>query len=132
MSTSPQLTEQQAFLGIAMSIAGADGRLTMDEIEDVVNFIARMEMFHDQDVDVDGVYDLLKEHGVDAFTIAASDKLSQPIRETAFALAVEVAMSDGDLGQEEMTLIKKLIPSLKIDESIAHAVVTVMEIRSRG
>ena len=55
MSTSPQLTEQQAFLGIAMSIAGADGRLTMDEIEDVVNFIARMEMFHDQDVDVDGV-----------------------------------------------------------------------------
>jgi tellurite resistance protein len=70
----------------------------------------------------DCTYLLRQEDGLDrAFDIIA-EALPEKLRETAYALACDVAAADGELAEEELNLLHMLRARLGVDSLIAAAI----------
>jgi hypothetical protein len=65
---------------------------------------------------------LQEDGGLDAILGLVKEALPSHLRETAYALAVEVAASDLSVGQEEMRLLQLLRDALEIEKLVAAAI----------
>ncbi|MFZ3035596.1 MAG: tellurite resistance TerB family protein [Parvibaculum sp.] len=65
---------------------------------------------------------LQEDGGLDAVFGLVSDALPPHLRETGYAIAVEIASVDLPVGQEEMRLLQLLRDALGIDKLIAAAI----------
>ncbi|MEM9443413.1 MAG: tellurite resistance TerB family protein, partial [Pseudomonadota bacterium] len=98
------------------------------EIETIGRIVRYLPIFRDFDHDRltevgrDCTYLLREEDGLDqAFDIIA-EALPDKLRETAYALACDVAAADGALAEEELNLLHLLQTRLSIDSLIATAI----------
>ena len=62
------------------------------------------------------------EDGLDAVLGLVKEALSPALRETAYALACEVAAADGKLEQEELRLLEMIRDELDVDRLHAAAI----------
>ncbi len=65
---------------------------------------------------------LRDEDGLDQACAMIAEALPQSLRETAYALACEVAAADGDLASEEIDLLRLLRQRLSLDRLVAAAI----------
>ena len=125
---SQAIDHHSALIYTMVLVSAAEGVMTDQEIETIGRMVRFLPVFRDFDperlTDVGReCSDLLhEEDGLDrAFDIIA-EALPPKLRETAYALACDVAAADRELAEEELNLLHMLRGCLGIDSLIAAAI----------
>ena len=133
---TPAFDPQKAIMTIVLSSIAADGNVDDGEISKLRLMCARSPVFASNTTDEDNdVIDFaLKQitQNSSACLNQAAEALTPDLRETAFAFAVEMVMSDGMVGDDENAFITNLVGILGIAEDVALAIIQVFTILKRG
>jgi uncharacterized tellurite resistance protein B-like protein len=122
------LSPQDALVAVMMAVAAADERLTDSEMVSISAIIDLLPVFRDYDKDrlslVSGVVmDLFEEEdGIDALVGLVAQALPDRLRETAYALACDVAAADGQIAQSEARLLEILRQDLRVGRLASAAI----------
>jgi tellurite resistance protein len=108
-------------------VAAAEGVMTDAELEAIGRQVRYLPVFADFDnerltrVGRDCADLLRREDGLDLACEMIAEALPPQLRETAYALACEIAAADGALAEEELSLLDMLRRRLGLDRLIATA-----------
>ncbi len=132
-----QRTKQAAFAGIALAMAGADGSISQSEWDGIVNYIRRLRLYDNFsgpafDKMFDKLFRILKNQGASALVASSIEGLPEDLKLTSFACAVDIALADGVLEEEEKDIINQLAESLQIPEQIAISIIEVLIIKNKA
>ncbi len=122
------MTETRALIYILVVMAAADSDMTDSELMTIGHIIRSLPIFRDYDQDQlpkaaeDCAEILTQEGGIDTIVGLARDALSDGLRETAYALACDVAAADGKVSQEEIRLLEILRHGLSVGRLPAAAI----------
>lgn len=109
-------------------VSAAEGTMTDAELETIGRQVRYLPVFRDFDnsrltaVGRDCADLLRREDGLDLACEMIGEALPQRLRETAYAMACEVAAADGSLAREEVRLIELLRRQLNVDRLVAAAI----------
>ncbi len=109
-------------------VSAAEGVMADTEVEAIGRLVRYLPIFQDFDHDRlaeagrDCTYLLRQEDGLDQAIDLIAEALPQKLRETAYALACDIAAADGDLAEEELNLLHMLRAGLNVDSLIATAI----------
>ena len=122
------IDHHSALIYTMVLVSAAEGVMADTEIETIGRLVRFLPVFREFDHDrlteigEDCTYLLRQEDGLDqAFDIIA-EALPTKLRETAYALACDVAAADGELAEEELNLLHMLRSRLGVDSLIATAI----------
>ena len=132
-----KLSKQEAFAGIAVAMAGADGSIAQSEWDGIVNYIRRMRLYENFsgpsfDNMFDKLFRILKNQGASALVASSVAGLPEDLKLTAFACAVDIALADGVLEDEEKDIINQLAETLEIPEQTAISIIEVLIIKNKA
>ncbi len=122
------IDHQTALIYTMVLVSAAEGVMTDNEIETIGRLVRYLPVFEgfDQDrlteVGRDCTYLLREEDGLDRACDMIAEALPGRLRETAYAVACDVAAADGDLAEEELNLLHILRARLGVDSLIAAAI----------
>lgn len=125
---TPSLTPQDALVAIMIAISATDETLRTSELLTIQRIVTHLPVFRDYDLDrmrqiAQTVFDLFEEEdGLDAMFGLIRDALPEKLNETAYAMACDVAASDGRLGETELRLLEEIRYELNIDRLHAAAI----------
>lgn len=109
-------------------VSAAEGVMADAEVETIGRLVRYLPIFRDFDHDRlaeigrDCTYLLRQEDGLDRAVEKIAEALPPTLRETAYALACDIAAADGDLAEEELNLLHMLRASLNVDSLVAAAI----------
>ncbi len=131
------VTKQEAFTGILLAAAAADGHISEEEAQGLWTAIERMKLFSNFTPDkfnkmMDTLLKFLKKGGPDLLVEKCVPALPDELRATAFANACDLVLADGVVEAEEKALIEKLQNRLEIPGDEAMDIVRVMIVKNRG
>lgn len=75
---------------------------------------------------------LIATHGLPSVLKASADAIPPDLRATTFAVAVDLVLADGRLGNRESTFIDRLQTALQIEGKLARKIVDVLLIKNRA
>ncbi len=135
--TDAQLSPAESFAAVALVAIAADGYLSEQESRDMTIMLARMQLFASYSNDVmhrmfDKLLSMLKQQGPGDLIALAKSCLPQDLRETAFAIATDLVLSDGTVTSQEQAFLDDLYRILEIPGDTALQIVQVMTIKNRG
>lgn len=119
---------QDALVAVMVGASASDENMTTNELLSISNMVDTLPVFEGYDRDrmrtvSQTVFDLLtEEDGLDALFGLVRDALSDPLHETAYALACDVAAADGHAFQAELQFLLELRHELDIDRLHAAAI----------
>ena len=122
-----QLTPQEALIYVVVTVAAADRQITEVELRRIGSMVNELPPFRAIDGDwlmreaQDCGRVLAKPDGVRRVLALVGDALPDQLRETAYALAAEVAASDLAVKDEEMGLLEMLADELGLDDLVCAA-----------
>jgi hypothetical protein len=131
------VTKQEAFAGILLAAAAADGHIAEEEARSLWTTIERMKLFEKFTPDkfnkmMDVLLKILKKGGPDMLVEKCVPAIPEELRATAFANACDLVLADGVVEDEEKALVEKLQNRLEIPGDEAMDIVKVMVIKNRG
>lgn len=131
------LSPAEAFAAITLAAIASDGYLSEQELDGLIVNLNRMRLYRSYPGDVmrrmfDKLFGILKRDGVGALFNAAKDSLPAELQESAFAVAVDLMMADGEVSREEQAFLEQLYGALQISETMATKIIEVMMIKNRG
>lgn len=142
LSTTKQASDvsfspAEAFAAITLATVAADGYLSDDEVHVMIASLNRMELFRSYSSDVirrlfDKLCGITKRQGSDALLKAAIGSLPHHLHDTAFAVATDLVLADGEVTEEEENLLQSLYTQLNISDEKAKSIVDVMIIKNKG
>ena len=109
-------------------VSGSETSMPPAELAIIGGILGHLPIFRDFDHDdlaghLNDCAELLsQENGLDKVLAAIRDALAPNLRETAYAIAVDLVASDGEATQEELQLLELLRERLGIDRLIAAAI----------
>ena len=122
------LAPQDALVAVMIAVAAADERLSDSEMVTISAIIDLLPAFAEYDKDhlqtVSGlVVELFEdEDGIDALVGLVEAALPDHLRETAYALACDVAAADGQITQTEARLLEILRQDLRVGRLASAAI----------
>lgn len=125
---SQPIDHQTALIYTMVLVSAAEGVMADTEIETIGRLVRYLPVFDGFDPDRltevgrDCTYLLRQEDGLDLACDLIAEALPAKLRETAYALACDVAAADGQLPEEELNLLHILRARLGIDSLIATAI----------
>jgi hypothetical protein len=133
----PVMGAAEALASIALVAIAADGYLADQEGQDMTMMLSRMHLFSGYPDDMlhrlfDSLLDRLKQNGPAALVDQAKAALPQDLRETAFAIATDLVLSDRTVTPQEQAFLDDLYRILEIPGDTALQIVQVMTIKNRG
>lgn len=131
-ATGLTLDKREAVAAVTMLISSADGDMSEMETEVAAAAMIRMRLFSGYDVDFNRVYRLMVNHDAAQIISAIKNALPMELRETAFAIAVDIALADGYLDPSEQECLEDLFQGLGISEALATNIIEVIMIKNRG
>jgi uncharacterized tellurite resistance protein B-like protein len=130
---NPVISELDAWVGILYSCITVDDQIKDSETAALSRLLHSKERFID--IDTAPLYakafNLKMELGQLKY-IAACCEVIKEDKETLFALALEIVLSDGLLGEEEKNIIEVLSKELKIDTGMTSKIIEVMFLKNKG
>lgn len=107
------LTKHEALIWVMITTSASDHAITERELEQVGDLVADLPVFKDFNGSIPKIADaclahLKDENGLNDILDLVSEALPTPLRETAYALAVEVAATDLLVRQEELVFLQML------------------------
>lgn len=137
-TTTPQpMGAAEALASIALVAIAADGYLADQEGQDMTMMLSRMHLFSSYPEDMlhrlfDSLLMRLKQQGPATLVEQAKSALPQDLRETAFAIATDLVLSDRTVTPQEQAFLDDLYRILEIPGDTALQIVQVMTIKNRG
>ncbi len=125
---APALSSLDCLVAIMISVSMSDATMRTSELVTIQQVVNHLPIFAEYDVDrinkvAQTVLDLFEEEdGLDALFGLIRDALPAELRETAYALACDVAASDAHIGQQELRLLEEIRYELDIDRLHAAAI----------
>ncbi len=125
---SAPITPQTALIYIMVTVAAADCEMSDRELMAIGAVVRSLPIFRDYNQNLlpamaeDCAQLLQQEDGLDTVFSLARNALSPRLRETGYAVAVEVAAADLKTGQEVIRLLQILQEKLEIDRLVAAAI----------
>ena len=122
------LSPQDCLVAVMVSVSASDENLRTTELVTIERIVNHLPVFADYDQDrlrtvSQTVFDLFaEEDGLDALFGLIRDNLPEPLFETAYALACDVAAADGSLGETEIRLLEEIRYELSISRLHAAAI----------
>ncbi|MBD2594249.1 tellurite resistance TerB family protein [Nostoc spongiaeforme FACHB-130] len=131
------LSPAEAFAAITLASVAADGYLTDEEVQTMMASLSRMHLFRSYPNDVvrrmfDKLCGMIKRQGFDDFIKTAIAALPHDLYDTAFAVATDLILADGQVTKEEEDLLNVLWSNLEIPDETARSIVNVMIIKNKG
>jgi tellurite resistance protein len=122
------IDHQTALIFTMVLVSAAEGEMTDAELETIGRQVRYLPVFKDFDHDRltevgRSCAELLRrDDGLDLACDMIAEALPQPLRETAYAVACDVAAADGTLAEEEANLLELLRRRLRVDRLVAAAI----------
>lgn len=122
------LDRHEALIHGMVMMAAADSVMTQSEMDMVGRIAAHLPVFRDFDLGrLAGIADaclekLQAEDGLDVIIAEMKEALPVELRETAYALAVEVAAADLEASDEELNLLQMIRQALDLDRLICAGI----------
>lgn len=123
-----KIDHHTALIYTMVLVSAAEGVMADAEVAAIGRLVRYLPIFRDFDHDrltevgEDCTYLLRQEDGLDQAIDMIAEALPQKLRETAYALACDIAAADGDLAEEELNLLHLLRAGLSVDSLIAAAI----------
>ncbi|HET7408713.1 MAG TPA: tellurite resistance TerB family protein [Paracoccaceae bacterium] len=125
---SEPLNPQDALIAVMIATSAADERMTPSEFHEISAIVQVLPIFDGYDVDRIGrvgamVSDLFREEeGLDALLGLVGEALPDRLRETAYALACDVAAADLRVPMTERRMLEELRDHLDLDRLASAAI----------
>ena len=122
------MLEQTALIYTMVIMSAADSNMSDDELRTIGNICMMLPAFEGYDVDQlpqaarDCAEMLDQESGLDKTIDFIVDELPEELRETAYAIACEIAAADGHIEREEIRLLEMLRYRLPVGRLPAAAI----------
>ncbi|WP_114294413.1 tellurite resistance TerB family protein [Pseudosulfitobacter sp. DSM 107133] len=122
------MTEQDALVAVMIAVSASDSKMDTAELIKINSAINNLPVFADYDVDrlstvSQVVLDLFdEEDGLDALFGLVREALPERLFETSYALACDVAASNGHLSDGELRLLEEIRYELNLDRLHAAAI----------
>ena len=122
------ISPENALIYIMVTMSAVDRAMSDNELRDIGTIVRTLPAFQNFNeerlipVARECASILQEEGGLDAVFGLAKDALPFHLRETAYALAVEIAAADLSVGAEELRLLQLLRETLDIDKLTAAAI----------
>jgi tellurite resistance protein len=122
------IDQHTALIFTMVLVSAAEGEMTDAEIDTIGRQVRYLPVFRDfdhqrlTDVGRDCAELLRDEDGLDIACDMIAEVLPQPLRETAYALACDVAAADGSLASAELEVLGLLRRRLNVDRLVAAAI----------
>tara|TARA_B100000029_G_C17297351_1_gene859307 strand:+ start:268 stop:702 length:435 start_codon:yes stop_codon:yes gene_type:complete len=119
--SSPLMTAQDALVAIMVAGGASDENISNRELVSISRIVDHLPIFNSYDVGrikiiAETVFDLFEEEdGLDALFGLVKDALPERLNETAYALACDVAASDGKLPEVQLRFLEEIRHELNID-----------------
>jgi tellurite resistance protein len=131
------MTPAEAFAAITLSAIASDGYLSEDETRGLSTALSRMKLYRSYSNDVmqrmfDKLLGVLRHEGMNGLFDIAKESLPYEMRESAFAVATDLILTDGFIAQEEKEFLNDLYQALSLNSEVATQIVEVMLIKNRG
>jgi tellurite resistance protein len=121
------ISTEQALIYVMVTMSGVEGKINATELKEIGRVVKSLPIFKNFDTArlttvAQECGEMLQEpEGLMAVLGLARDQLSPRLRETAYALAVEVAAADLAVGKEELRFLAILRDTLGLDKLITAA-----------
>ena len=137
MPEEDKLSKQESFASIALAMAGADGSIAQSEWDGICSYLRRLRLYDNFlgpafDKMFDKLFRILKNQGASALVACSVEGLPEDMKLTAFACAVDIALADGVVEDEEKEIINQLAESLQIPEDTAVSIIEVLIIKNKA
>lgn len=125
---SNQIDHQAALIHTMVLVSAAEGRMNDPELAAMGLIVRHLPVFRDFDperiveVSQEVVELLRQDDGLDVALERIAEALPQGLRETAYALACDVAAADGKVAAGEMKMLELVRHHLHVDRLIAAAI----------
>ena len=122
------ISTEQALIYTMVTMSGVEGRINTVELAEIGHIVKHLPAFRHFDearltTVAQEVGEILGEpEGLKAVLGLVKEALSPKLRETAYALAVEVAASDMAVGKEELRFLAILRDTLDLDKLVTAAI----------
>jgi tellurite resistance protein len=127
MTENATLNQHSALIYVMVVVSAADARMSDAELHaigDLVRSLPAFRGFRDDKIIpvARECAAILQEHdGLEAVLGLVRETLSPPLRETAYALALDVALAEAPVHTEENRILQRLRSTLEIDRLTAAA-----------
>jgi tellurite resistance protein len=124
---SGTISTEQALIYTMVTMSGVEGRINSIELAEIGHIVKHLPVFRHFDearlttVAQEAGEILAENEGLQALLGLVKEALSPKLRETAYALAVEVAASDLAVGKEELRFLAILRDVLQLDKLVTAA-----------
>ncbi len=125
---SHSLTPEDCLIAVMVAVSASDQNIRTAELVTIESVVNHLPVFANYDADrvksvSQTVFDLFGvEDGLDALFGLIRENLPEKLYETAYALACDVAVSDGKLLEAELRLLEEIRYELSIDRLHAAAI----------
>ena len=122
------LTPEDCLIALMMAVSASDEDIRTSELVTIDAIVNHLPVFANYDTDrlkpvSQTVFDLFAvEDGLDALFGLIRENLPDKLYETAYALACDVAVADGQLREQELRLLEEIRYELSIDRLHAAAI----------
>lgn len=121
-------SHQDALVAMMVAVSASDENMRTSELVTIQRIVNHLPVFADFDQDrmaviSTTVLDLFtEEEGLDALFGLIRENLDEKLYETAYALACDVAASDGKLTDQELRILEEMRYELNLDRLHAAAI----------
>ena len=122
------LSPQDCLVAVMIAVSASDANMKTAELVSIEAIVNHLPVFADYDPDrikvvAQTVFELFEEEeGLDVLFALIREELPAELNETAYAMACDVAASDGLLGPEELRLLEEIRHELKVERLHAAAI----------
>lgn len=126
--SSDALTAQDALVAVMIAMSAADERMTPSEFHQISSIVQVLPVFDNYDLErINNVGALVsdlfrEEEGLDALLGLILAALPERLRETAYALACDVAAADLQVPMTERRMLEELRDHLQLDRLASAAI----------
>jgi hypothetical protein len=131
------LSVQDALIHIMVVTASSDEGISQNELDAIADQIVRSPVFDGYDMDrlsrvANAAVDKTNAEGFDGVLTDAVAAIPERLHDTAYALAVEIAVVDVQLPQEELRLLEMVRDRLAVDSLVTGAIEASARARMRA
>jgi tellurite resistance protein len=131
------LSPQEAFVALLIASARADGSVSAHEANRIEHVVGGMKLFRGQSHEqLQKVFaraaERVSTHGVPSVVPAAVAIIPKELRDTTFAVAIDLMLSDGQLSPKEEAFVDELRTLLNVERDLAGRIIDVLLVKNAG